>query len=179
MLCYLPYPHNVQRSIAVEIDGDVICSIRIVASPETVATLDQQIAKIGTFQAVRSFVEAYFEVGASRQSIECATREILPRLAPAPTPFSALVRQILLTRIPFGERTTFSELACMLGKPRAVCAVGRAVANNPFHIVVPSHRVLVKNFNRIFDAADGDIKRELLMHEDRCSHAPMTAMIPF
>lgn len=47
-----------------------------------------------------------------------------------------------ITRTPFGETTTYAELARRVGHPTAHRAVGRAVANNPLMIVIPCHRVL-------------------------------------
>jgi methylated-DNA-[protein]-cysteine S-methyltransferase len=47
-----------------------------------------------------------------------------------------------------GTTTTYGALATALGDPSAARAVGRALARNPFPIVVPCHRVL---------AADGSL----------------------
>jgi methylated-DNA-[protein]-cysteine S-methyltransferase len=49
----------------------------------------------------------------------------------------------LLAAIPYGETTTYGELARRLGGgPELARAVGGAVAHNPLSIVVPCHRVL-------------------------------------
>lgn len=70
-----------------------------------------------------------------------------------------------LRRIPFGATRTYTEIACDIGKPRAVRAVARACATNPVSVVVPCHRVVRQ---------DGDLagyrwgiarKRALLEHE--------------
>jgi len=57
------------------------------------------------------------------------------------TDFEVRVWQTLL-RIPFGRATTYSDIACRLGKPSASRAVGAAVGKNPISFVVPCHRVL-------------------------------------
>ena len=44
--------------------------------------------------------------------------------------------------IPPGETLTYGEIARRLGDPRQARAVGQALAQNPFAIVVPCHRVL-------------------------------------
>ncbi|MBA3812063.1 MAG: methylated-DNA--[protein]-cysteine S-methyltransferase [Caulobacteraceae bacterium] len=44
--------------------------------------------------------------------------------------------------IPPGETLTYGEVATRLGDPAAARAVGRALGDNPFPIIVPCHRVL-------------------------------------
>jgi methylated-DNA-[protein]-cysteine S-methyltransferase len=44
--------------------------------------------------------------------------------------------------IPYGQVTTYGDLARQLGKPRAARAVGRAQATNPMPLVIPCHRVI-------------------------------------
>lgn len=56
-------------------------------------------------------------------------------------PFTAEVLQSLAL-MPFGERITYGRMAARVGRPRAARAVGRAMAGNPFPIVVPCHRVV-------------------------------------
>lgn len=50
-----------------------------------------------------------------------------------------------LLRIPFGKASTYSDIACHIGKPKAARAVGTAVGKNPISFVVPCHRVLEKS----------------------------------
>jgi methylated-DNA-[protein]-cysteine S-methyltransferase len=47
-----------------------------------------------------------------------------------------------LRRIPYGETTSYGELARRLGHAGAARAVGRANGRNPLAIVVPCHRVI-------------------------------------
>ena len=47
-----------------------------------------------------------------------------------------------LVRIPYGETTSYGELARRLGRPDAARAVGLANGRNPISIVVPCHRVI-------------------------------------
>ena len=45
-------------------------------------------------------------------------------------------------RIPFGEVSTYTEMALAAGSPRAVRAAGSALGSNPLPVIVPCHRVL-------------------------------------
>jgi len=45
-------------------------------------------------------------------------------------------------KIPRGEITTYSRLAAKIGSPGAARAVGTVLANNPFPLVIPCHRVV-------------------------------------
>lgn len=57
------------------------------------------------------------------------------------TPFRAEVLRALM-QVPFGETTTYAELARAVDNPKAVRAVGSACATNPLPILIPCHRVL-------------------------------------
>lgn len=70
-----------------------------------------------------------------------------------------------LRQIPFGQTSSYGELAQRVGSPGASRAVGSADAQNPIAIIVPCHRVI---------GADGDLvgyggglerKHWLLRHE--------------
>ena len=45
-------------------------------------------------------------------------------------------------RIPYGEVSTYREMAAAAGSPRGARAAGNALGANPIPIVVPCHRVL-------------------------------------
>ena len=60
------------------------------------------------------------------------------------TPFQVAVWQEMF-RIPYGETSTYGELARAIGYPKAARAVGAASGANPVAIIVPCHRVLGSN----------------------------------
>jgi O-6-methylguanine DNA methyltransferase len=45
-------------------------------------------------------------------------------------------------RIPYGETSTYRDIAMEIGRPQASRAVGRANATNPMPLVIPCHRVI-------------------------------------
>ncbi|QEL20796.1 methylated-DNA--[protein]-cysteine S-methyltransferase [Limnoglobus roseus] len=57
------------------------------------------------------------------------------------TPFQQQVWRALLA-IPFGETRSYGDLARLLGRPKAVRAVGAANGKNPIAIIGPCHRVI-------------------------------------
>ena len=62
-------------------------------------------------------------------------------LLPSGTDFQ---RQVLdeLLKIPYGETTSYGEIAVRIGRPKAVRAVGAANGRNPLPILIPCHRVV-------------------------------------
>ncbi len=59
-------------------------------------------------------------------------------------PFQIKVWEALLT-IPTGYVTTYSDIARVIGNPKAVRAVGTAVGRNPISWLIPCHRALRKS----------------------------------
>lgn len=51
----------------------------------------------------------------------------------------------LISRIPYGQTTSYGELAKQLGDGTAAKDVGQAVGRNPLSVIVPCHRVVGKD----------------------------------
>ena len=47
-----------------------------------------------------------------------------------------------LERIPYGQTTSYGEIARRIGRPDRARAVGAANGRNPISVVVPCHRVI-------------------------------------
>jgi O-6-methylguanine DNA methyltransferase len=62
----------------------------------------------------------------------------------AGTPFQELVWRSLLS-IPYGESISYSQLAKKISHPESSRAVGNALGVNPLAIIVPCHRVILKD----------------------------------
>lgn len=80
------------------------------------------------------------------------------------TPFQRSVWAGLL-EIPYGETTSYGELAQRLGNPNASRAVGLANGKNPIGIVVPCHRVVGSTGSLTGYGGGIERKRQLLAFE--------------
>lgn len=76
-------------------------------------------------------------------------------------------QQVLLQtmNIPFGQVSTYAEIAGSLHKPGAARAVGTALAKNPLPIVIPCHRVVGSNMGLCGYLGGTNIKATLLTIE--------------
>lgn len=81
----------------------------------------------------------------------------------------AFQRQVwdLIDRIPYGQTTTYGELASELGNPTLARKVGNAVGHNPLSVIVPCHRVVGKDGKLTGYAGGLERKRFLLDLEAR------------
>ncbi len=89
-------------------------------------------AEVGLLDAVEEQLAAYF--AGSLRIFD------LP-LDPVGTDFQREAWRAL-RRIPYGETRSYAEQAALIGRPRAVRAVGAANSKNPISIIVPCHRVI-------------------------------------
>ena len=91
--------------------------------------------------------------------------KILPPVDfPQGTPFQRQVWAALQT-IPIGETRSYGQIAAVIGRPKAVRAVGQACGANPIPVLVPCHRVLASG-GRIGGFSAGlQWKRKLLARE--------------
>lgn len=80
--------------------------------------------------------------------------------------FHKLVWEALLA-IPFGETTSYGEIARSVGQPGAARAVGMANGANPVALIVPCHRVIGSNGTLTGYGGGLPLKRALLEHEAR------------
>ena len=70
-----------------------------------------------------------------------------------------------LALVPYGEVTTYGELAKRAERPRAARAVGTVMNRNPIPIVLPCHRVVGANGSLTGYAGGLDVKERLLRLE--------------
>ncbi len=84
------------------------------------------------FEELRSQLHEYF--AGRRRTFELA-------LAPAGSAFERRVWSALL-EVPYGETSSYGELARRIGAPGAARAVGLANGRNPIAVIIPCHRVI-------------------------------------
>ena len=64
-----------------------------------------------------------------------------------------------------GQVMTYSELASAAGRPKAARAVGQVMANNPFALLIPCHRVVGSDYSLHGFGGGLDMKEWLLAQE--------------
>lgn len=77
------------------------------------------------------------------------------------TPFQLVVWKEL-QNIPYGQTTSYKEIAQKINKPKACRAVGMANNKNPLPIIIPCHRVIGSNGKLIGYAGGLNLKNYLL-----------------
>jgi methylated-DNA-[protein]-cysteine S-methyltransferase len=80
---------------------------------------------------------------------------------------AAFNREVLtqLSRVRYGELTTYGTLAARVGNPKAARAVGTVMNRNPIPIVLPCHRVVGSTGKLVGYAGGLDVKERLLRLE--------------
>jgi methylated-DNA-[protein]-cysteine S-methyltransferase len=73
----------------------------------------------------------------------------------------------LISEIPYGEMTTYGEIAAAIGDKSAARAVGTACNRNPVPVIVPCHRVVGAGGKLVGFGGGLDRKRFLLQLEAR------------
>jgi methylated-DNA-[protein]-cysteine S-methyltransferase len=77
-----------------------------------------------------------------------------------------------LQQIPYGETTSYADIAERVGRPKAVRAVGAANGRNPIPIIVPCHRVIGSHGDLTGFGGGLDTKEALLRLEAEHSQFP-------
>lgn len=144
---------NDKLVVADWVDGWHHATIKNRLRKYTKATVVKGTSKV--IEAASDWLDAYFEGSKQAPGFD---------LLFLGTDFQKRVWQLLL-EIPYGETITYGELAQKAGSPKASRAVGVAVGENPFSIIVPCHRVVGKNKSLTGYGGGFDVKKYLLAHE--------------
>jgi methylated-DNA-[protein]-cysteine S-methyltransferase len=110
--------------------------------------------------------ELFVRVGAQLNEYLAGTRRAFD--LPTAAEGDSFQREVwaLLREIPYGQTTTYGELAVRLGNRSLAQSVGQAVGHNPLSMVVPCHRVLGKDGKLTGYAGGLERKRFLLELEE-------------
>lgn len=148
-------------------DDSALVQLRFDAEKQ-LGSLPKDMAFVETpvLQATKRWLNIYFS---GREP------DFMPPLRPTGTDFQQKVWQ-LLRQIPYGETTTYGEIARTLaaqqGQGRmSAQAVGDAVGRNPIAILIPCHRVIGASGKLTGYAGGLDKKRFLLSNEHIDLHA--------
>jgi AraC family transcriptional regulator of adaptative response/methylated-DNA-[protein]-cysteine methyltransferase len=68
-----------------------------------------------------------------------------------------------ISKIPYGETSTYSDLAKTIGKPKSYRAVANACGDNPIGLIIPCHRILRSNGELGGYSGGGIAKKRLLL----------------
>lgn len=107
-------------------------------------------------ESIRKWLECY-----------CARQNPMNELPLKRNTLSEFTESVLnkLCQIPFGQTTTYADLAFEIGKSKAARAVGGACGRNPFPLFVPCHRVLAVGYKLGGFSMGLPIKKLLLEYE--------------
>ena len=133
--------------------------------------LDSPLGELTVFVTPRGLLRVAYENEAPEAVIDEVAARISPRVIRAPSRTDAARRELdayfagrrtsfdlpvdwslvhgfargvlrATAGVPFGETSTYGQMALAAGSPRAARAAGNALGSNPIPIVVPCHRVL-------------------------------------
>ncbi len=133
-------------------DGRSLRGLYMREGRKPVAVRADWVEAAAAFDHVRVQLEEYF--AGRRTSFDVP-------LAMEGGPFQRLVWDALL-EIPYGETTSYGELAQRIGQPGAARAVGLANGSNPISVIVPCHRVIGVNGKLVGYGGGMERKRILL-----------------
>ncbi len=155
------------------------------------AYVDSPLGSLLVAGTERGVVRVAYDVGHGQEILDRLAARLSPRLLEAPARLDPLRRQLdqyfagdrrefdvpvdwtlvppfgrrvleATSAVPFGQVTTYADVATRAGSPRGTRAAGRALGANPIVIVVPCHRV-VRTDGALAGYAGGiDRKRRLL-----------------
>ncbi|XP_028403083.1 methylated-DNA--protein-cysteine methyltransferase-like [Dendronephthya gigantea] len=110
------------------------------------------------------WLETYFENAHETKSMDypCLDME-----AHSGKKFMCTVWKVLKDQVGPGDTISYGELAKLSGSPNAARAVGQAMKNNPFSIIVPCHRVINASGEMGNYSGGVDKKHWLLRHEGK------------
>jgi methylated-DNA-[protein]-cysteine S-methyltransferase len=146
-------------------DGESLSRLHMLGSRKRVEVNPAWQRDDDAFGDVRDQLGAYF--AGERRDFD------LP-LSMVGNPFELRVWEELRT-IPYGETTSYGEIAQRIGNPGAPRAVGLANGRNPIAVIVPCHRVIGANGS--LTGYGGGLERKRLLLDLEAGVLPLQAAI--
>lgn len=111
------------------VESDLDSELSVAFPGEELTRLD------GFFDGAKAAINAYLEKGTALQlPYEFASGTHLQRAV-----------WVALSKVPYGQTISYSQLAEKVGFPRAIRAVASACGANPLPLVIPCHRIVAKD----------------------------------
>jgi len=85
--------------------------------------------------------------------------------------FQNKVFNVLKNKVKFGQCISYKELAYLCGIPKGYRAIGQALKNNPWPLIIPCHRVIRSDGALGGYSCGLEFKRFLLKLEGACSNS--------
>ena len=145
--------------------AQALTRVHFQAGPQALRPRPEWQPAVAPFAQAQSQLEEYF--AGSRRSFHLS-------LAPVGTAFQLQVWQALCA-IPYGETTSYGDLARRLGHAGGARAVGLANGANPLPIIQPCHRVIGADGTLTGFGGGLQIKRSLLALEGAACVADLFA----
>jgi AraC family transcriptional regulator, regulatory protein of adaptative response / methylated-DNA-[protein]-cysteine methyltransferase len=128
-------------AVGVVLSGKGVVAIAIRESPDEEAMLADLQARFRGAHLQHDPEATRQALGAVVEYVERPRANLALPLDIRGTDFQRRVWNAVMA-VPFGDTTTFTEIAKQAGSPRAVRAVGNACSQNPIEFAIPCHRVL-------------------------------------
>jgi len=136
-------------------------AITIGANTNSITYLKAHDTCVGEFRETDLIREAYLQL---TEYLLGKRRDFDLPLEPKGTEFQQKVWWASC-EIPYGETITYTELAQMADRPKAIRAAGAANGQNPIYIVIPCHRVIGRDGSLTGYGGGLDMKEKLLKLE--------------
>ncbi len=139
-------------------DGEAICGVWFYGQKHFLSSISGDIVEnddLAIFRKVKDWLDDYFNG---------LNPDIDFKLKPKGSEFRVKVWKVL-SEIPYGETSTYGEIASKISPEMSAQAVGGAVGHNQISILIPCHRVIGSNGKLTGYAAGIDKKAALLKLE--------------
>ena len=136
-------------------------TITIGANVNSITYLKTHDSYVGEFKETDLIQKAYSQLV---EYLSGARRDFDLPLDPKGTEFQKQIWDASC-EIPCGATITYTELAEMIGKPKAVRAAGTTNGRNPIWIIIPCHRVIGRNGSLTGYGGGLEMKEKLLKLE--------------